>query len=146
MQIVLYHAYTHTCMETHLLSTFDMTALPSQVSELRIRSKFDSQFRISIFTLQKKGYCNCYQLILQVLVQDPLLQILLSISEEEKIIHVAACNLQVLVKEPLPAEAKKSGDSFEDTMLLLDIVRERKKKQNENKKVPKSVFSSLVVT
>ena len=43
--------------------------------------------------------------------------------------------LQVLVKEPLPAEAKKSGDSFEDTMLLLDIVREKKKKQNENRKV-----------
>merc|ERR1719436_737930 len=42
--------------------------------------------------------------------------------------------IKVLVKEPLPAEAKKSGDSFEDTMLLLDIVRERKKKQNENKK------------
>merc|ERR1719460_2348834 len=39
--------------------------------------------------------------------------------------------IKVLVKEPLPAEAKKSGDSFEDTMLLLDIVREKK---NENRK------------
>ena len=48
--------------------------------------------------------------------------------------------LQVLVKEPLPAEAKKSGDSFEDTMLLLDIVREKKKKQNENKKVLQKSF------
>ena len=48
--------------------------------------------------------------------------------------------LQVLVKEPLPAEAKKSGDSFEDTMLLLDIVREKKKKQNENKKVTQKSF------
>ena len=57
--------------------------------------------------------------------------------------------LQVLVKEPLPAEAKKSGDSFEDTMLLLDIVREKKKKQNENRKVFLvfvSLFSFLVVT
>ena len=54
--------------------------------------------------------------------------------------------LQVLVKEPLPAEAKKSGDSFEDTMLLLDIVREKKKKQNENRKVFFSLFSFLVVT
>ena len=44
------------------------------------------------------------------------------------------------MKEPLPAEAKKSGDSFEDTMLLLDIVRERKKKQNENKKVKITLF------
>ena len=44
------------------------------------------------------------------------------------------------MKEPLPAEAKKSGDSFEDTMLLLDIVRERKKKQNENKKVESTLF------
>ena len=44
------------------------------------------------------------------------------------------------MKEPLPAEAKKSGDSFEDTMLLLDIVRERKKKQNENKKVEITLF------
>ena len=57
--------------------------------------------------------------------------------------------LQVLVKEPLPAEAKKSGDSFEDTMLLLDIVREKKKKQNENRKVFLvlfSLFSFLAVT
>merc|ERR1719209_456586 len=37
--------------------------------------------------------------------------------------------IKVLVKEPLPAEAKKSGDSFEDTMLLLDIVRENKKEE-----------------
>ena len=44
---------------------------------------------------------------------------------------------QVVVKEPLPPQATKSGDSFEDTMLLLDIVREKKKKQNENKKVKK---------
>ena len=44
------------------------------------------------------------------------------------------------MKEPLPAEAKKSGDSFEDTMLLLDIVREKKKKQNENQKVQQKSF------
>ena len=49
------------------------------------------------------------------------------------------------MKEPLPAEAKKSGDSFEDTMLLLDIVREKKKKQNENKKVTQSLFCFLIV-
>ena len=49
------------------------------------------------------------------------------------------------MKEPLPAEAKKSGDSFEDTMLLLDIVREKKKKQNENKKVTRSLFCFLIV-
>ena len=48
---------------------------------------------------------------------------------------------QVVVKEPLPPQATKSGDSFEDTMLLLDIVREKKKKQNENKKVKKQLFS-----
>ena len=48
---------------------------------------------------------------------------------------------QVVVKEPLPPQATKSGDSFEDTMLLLDIVREKKKKQNENKKVRKQLFS-----
>merc|ERR1712013_368879 len=42
--------------------------------------------------------------------------------------------IKVVVKEPLPPQATKSGDSFEDTMLLLDIVREKKKKQNENKK------------
>ena len=55
----------------------------------------------------------------------------------QKFTHIC---FQVLVKEPLPAEAKKSGDSFEDTMLLLDIVRERKKKQNENKKVEITLF------
>ena len=48
---------------------------------------------------------------------------------------------KVVVKEPLPPQATKSGDSFEDTMLLLDIVREKKKKQNENKKVRKQLFS-----
>ena len=47
-------------------------------------------------------------------------------------------SLQVLVKEPLP-EAKKSGDSFEDTMLLLDIVKERKQKENERTKVSGAV-------
>ena len=59
--------------------------------------------------------------------------------------EIAVCNItflcQVVVKEPLPPQATKSGDSFEDTMLLLDIVREKKKKQNENKKVRKQLFS-----
>ena len=59
----------------------------------------------------------------------------------QKFTHIC---FQVLVKEPLPAEAKKSGDSFEDTMLLLDIVRERKKKQNENKKVEITLFLYII--
>ena len=48
------------------------------------------------------------------------------------------------MKEPLPAEAKKSGDSFEDTMLLLDIVREKKKKQNENQKVQQKSYHIMM--
>ena len=62
-------------------------------------------------------------------------------SSHQKFTHIC---FQVLVKEPLPAEAKKSGDSFEDTMLLLDIVRERKKKQNENKKVEITLFLYII--
>jgi hypothetical protein len=42
---------------------------------------------------------------------------------------------QVLVQEPLPVEAKEKTDSFEDTLLLLDMVRERNVKEAQNKKV-----------
>merc|ERR1712055_533635 len=52
--------------------------------------------------------------------------------------------IKVLVKEPLPAEAKKSGDSFEDTMLLLDIVREKRKKQmKENSYIHRPEISNI---
>merc|ERR1719158_2627213 len=40
---------------------------------------------------------------------------------------------KVLVKEPLPEESNKS-DSFEGTMLLLDIVREKNLKEVQRKK------------
>ena len=41
---------------------------------------------------------------------------------------------QIVVKEPMP-EAKEKNDSFEDTLLLLDMVRERKSKEGADKKV-----------
>merc|ERR1712080_535418 len=41
--------------------------------------------------------------------------------------------IKVLVREPLPEESKKS-DSFEGTMLLLEIVREKNMKEVQRKK------------
>ena len=41
---------------------------------------------------------------------------------------------QIVVKEPLPEEMEKS-DSFEYTLLLLNMVRERKSKEGADKKV-----------
>ena len=40
---------------------------------------------------------------------------------------------KVLVKNPTPTKVKKDG-SFEDTMLLLELMREKKQKENKMKK------------
>ena len=44
--------------------------------------------------------------------------------------------IQVKEYNPVPEKVKENpGNSFEDTMLLLDMVREKKKKENKQKKV-----------
>ena len=40
---------------------------------------------------------------------------------------------KVVVNNPLPA--MKKGDAFEDTMLLIDMVKQHVQKNNEDKKV-----------
>merc|ERR1711936_162229 len=42
--------------------------------------------------------------------------------------------IKVLVKEPVPAKVQKGGDAFEDTMLLLEMIKERKKKESKRQK------------
>merc|ERR1712106_239551 len=41
--------------------------------------------------------------------------------------------IKVLVKDPMPQKVQK-GDAFEDTMLLLEMIKERKQKENKNQK------------
>ena len=41
---------------------------------------------------------------------------------------------QVYVKEPLPATTKRGGTA-ENTLFLLDLLRQQKRKENEEKKV-----------
>ena len=41
--------------------------------------------------------------------------------------------VQVLVQNPSPTKVEKDG-SFEDTMLLLELMREKKQKENKMKK------------
>merc|ERR1711999_17131 len=40
--------------------------------------------------------------------------------------------IKVVVKEPMPEE--KKGDAFEKTMLLLEMMKNKKKKENEKQK------------
>ena len=42
--------------------------------------------------------------------------------------------LKVLVKTPIP-EKVKVDSSFEDTMLLLEMIKEKKQKENKKQKV-----------
>ena len=47
--------------------------------------------------------------------------------------------IKVLVKDPVPEKVQKGGDAFEDTMLLLEMIKERKKKtESEEKKSVKN--------
>eukprot|EP00092_Neocalanus_flemingeri_P098680 GFUD01125839.1.p1 GENE.GFUD01125839.1~~GFUD01125839.1.p1 ORF type:complete len:112 (-),score=38.30 GFUD01125839.1:63-398(-) len=41
--------------------------------------------------------------------------------------------IKVVVKDPMPQKVQK-GDAFEDTMLLLEMMKERKQKDNKNQK------------
>ena len=43
--------------------------------------------------------------------------------------------VQVIVNNPVPEEKKQNPDSFEDTLLLLDIIKEKRMKEMKNKKV-----------
>ena len=48
--------------------------------------------------------------------------------------HDDGLYIQVLVKDPLPSTAKKA-DSFENTLLILDMVRNKNREENEKFKV-----------
>eukprot|EP00091_Calanus_sinicus_P000975 TRINITY_DN10937_c0_g1_i3.p1 TRINITY_DN10937_c0_g1~~TRINITY_DN10937_c0_g1_i3.p1 ORF type:complete len:125 (-),score=39.23 TRINITY_DN10937_c0_g1_i3:25-399(-) len=41
--------------------------------------------------------------------------------------------IKVMVKEPMPKKVEK-GDAFEDTMLLLEMMKEKKQKENKMQK------------
>merc|ERR1712215_470576 len=41
--------------------------------------------------------------------------------------------IKVMVKEPVPQEMQK-GDAFENTMLLLEMIKEKKQKENKESK------------
>ena len=41
--------------------------------------------------------------------------------------------IKVMVKEPMPKKIEK-GDAFEDTMLLLEMMKEKKQKENKQLK------------
>eukprot|EP00090_Calanus_glacialis_P018066 TRINITY_DN28011_c0_g1_i1.p1 TRINITY_DN28011_c0_g1~~TRINITY_DN28011_c0_g1_i1.p1 ORF type:complete len:130 (-),score=45.68 TRINITY_DN28011_c0_g1_i1:84-416(-) len=41
--------------------------------------------------------------------------------------------IKVMVKEPMPKKIEK-GDAFEDTMLLLEMMKEKKQKENKLQK------------
>ena len=41
--------------------------------------------------------------------------------------------IKVMVKEPMPQKIQK-GDAFEDTMLLLETMKEKKQKENKQQK------------
>ena len=41
--------------------------------------------------------------------------------------------IKVMVKEPMPKKIEK-GDAFEDTMLLLEMMKEKKQKENKQQK------------
>ena len=43
--------------------------------------------------------------------------------------------VQVIVNNPVPEEKKQNPDSFEDTLLLLDIMKEKRMKEMKTKKV-----------
>lgn len=43
--------------------------------------------------------------------------------------------VQVIVNNPVPEEKKQNPDSFEDTLLLLDIIKEKKMNEMKTKKV-----------
>ena len=47
--------------------------------------------------------------------------------------------LKVLVKDPVPGNNVK-GDAFEDTMMLLEIVREQNMKDKKQEKVGRSMI------
>ena len=49
---------------------------------------------------------------------------------------------QVIVNNPVPEQKKQNPDSFEDTLLLLDIIKEKKLKEMKTKKV---VLSDLII-
>ena len=50
-------------------------------------------------------------------------------------------NTKVIVKNPVP-EVKK-GDAFEDTMLLIDMMKQQKEMNNQEKKVLKVLFLDI---
>ena len=41
--------------------------------------------------------------------------------------------MQVLVKNPMPEKVKRDG-SFEDTMMLLEMIKEKQQKENKQMK------------
>ena len=42
-------------------------------------------------------------------------------------------SMQVLVKNPMPEKVKRDG-SFEDTMMLLEMIKEKQQKENKQMK------------
>ena len=51
--------------------------------------------------------------------------------------------IKVLVNDPMPQKIQK-GDAFEDTMLLLEMMKEKKQKENKDKKVAMIDFLTVV--
>ena len=44
------------------------------------------------------------------------------------------------MNNPVPEEKKQNPDSFEDTLLLLDIIKEKRMKEMKNKKVKSNLI------
>ena len=55
--------------------------------------------------------------------------------EKMKNVEYVILFVQVIVNNPVPEEKKQNPDSFEDTLLLLDIIKEKRMKEMKNKKV-----------
>ena len=77
----------------------------------------------------------CIQLNTCHQVLEEKLQIFLLICSQVGIHNVQS---QVVVNKPVPAVQAKAGAAFEDTMLLLEMVREKKQQEMKQIKVRQS--------
>ena len=78
----------------------------------------------------------CIQLNTCFQVLEEKLQIFLLICSHQVGIHNVQS--QVVVNKPVPAVQAKAGAAFEDTMLLLEMVREKKQQEMKQIKVRQS--------
>ena len=78
----------------------------------------------------------CIQLNTCFQVLEEKLQIFLLICSHQVGIHNVQS--QVVVNKPVPAVQAKAGAAFEDTMLLLEMVREKKQQEMKQIKVMQS--------